>query len=277
MWECPSFFALDDRHVLVYSPVPTGKVLYFVGDYADGRFTPQHEGQVDWGGDFYAPQVMVDDAGRHIMFGWSWEARNATPERAANWVAQPAVGWAGVHTLPRLLALSPAGELLYEPVPETAGLRGREVTLDAVRLADGKTLALPLAGECVELHAVFAPGSRATLALRCAPDGSEETLLRYNPAAEMLSLDRTRASLDPTALRDVRTAPLALAPDEPLNLRIFLDRSIIEVYANRRCCLTTRIYPTRPDSVDIRLVATDAEVKLQMLRAWRMAAIWPTS
>ena len=80
MWECPSFFPLGDRWVLIYSPIPTHKVFYMVGDYRKARFTPEYEGQVDWGGDFYAPHVMTDAAGRRIMFGWSWEARNGTPK-----------------------------------------------------------------------------------------------------------------------------------------------------------------------------------------------------
>ncbi len=178
MWECPSFFALDGQHVLIYSPVPTGKVLYFVGDYADGRFTPQHEGQVDWGGDFYAPQVMTDADGRRIMFGWSWEARNGTPEKAAQWSAQPQVGWAGVQTLPRVLSLSPEGELLFDPVPEAVALRGRETTLDGLTLAAGQVQSLPIAGECVELHAGLRARQR-----RCAGVALRPRWLRRNRAA----------------------------------------------------------------------------------------------
>jgi beta-fructofuranosidase len=73
----------------------------------------------------------------------------------------------------------------------------------------------------------------------------------------------------------VQTAPLVLRPDEPLALRVFLDASIIEVYANRRRCLTTRIYPTRPDSTSVRLAAGNGAVRVDELIGWEMQPIWP--
>ena len=78
-------------------------------------------------------------------------------------------------------------------------------------------------------------------------------------------------------MHDAATASLTLAAGEPLSLRIFLDASIIEVYANRRVCLTTRIYPTREDSIGVRLATGDQPVQLDQLLAWEMAAIWPTA
>ena len=277
MWECPSFFPLDDRWVLIYSPVPTGKVRYFVGDYQNNRFTPQSEGQVDWGSDFYAPQVMTDADGRRIMFGWSWEARNGTAEKAAQWSPQPEAGWAGVQTLPRVLSLSNAGELLFDPIPETESLRTREHRIDGLEIAAGSEAVLPVAGDRLELALTFAPGcGPLALNLRCAPDGSEQTLLAYDPAAHSLTIDRANASTATETLRDAKTAPLTLEADEPLSLRIFLDRSIIEIYANRRRCMTTRVYPAREESIGLRLSAGPYPVQLAQFVAWEMAAIWPT-
>jgi beta-fructofuranosidase len=37
-------------------------------------------------------------------------------------------------------------------------------------------------------------------------------------------------------------------------LRIFVDRSILEVFANDRVSITTRIYPTRRDSLGVALL-----------------------
>ena len=66
-------------------------------------------------------------------------------------------------------------------------------------------------------------------------------------------------------------APFTLAPGEPLTLRVFLDRSILEVFANRRQCLTQRIYPTRADSLGVALFATGGDATVTSLRAWDMA------
>ena len=60
---------------------------------------------------------------------------------------------------------------------------------------------------------------------------------------------------------------------EPLRLRIFLDRTILEVFANDRQCLTQRIYPTRPDSMGVSLFSTDGKAEFTSVRAWDMAPI----
>ena len=52
---------------------------------------------------------------------------------------------------------------------------------------------------------------------------------------------------------DAQEAPFELAAGEGLELRIFLDRSVLEVFANGRQCITQRIYSTRADSLGVRL------------------------
>ena len=53
----------------------------------------------------------------------------------------------------------------------------------------------------------------------------------------------------------VQAAPFRLAAGEVLELRVFIDRSVIEVFANGRQSLTQRVYPTRADSIGVRLFA----------------------
>ncbi len=59
-----------------------------------------------------------------------------------------------------------------------------------------------------------------------------------------------------------------------LRLHIFLDGSIVEIFANDRACLTTRIYPSQPDSGGIELFARGGEVHLSRFDCWTMASIW---
>jgi sucrose-6-phosphate hydrolase SacC (GH32 family) len=68
----------------------------------------------------------------------------------------------------------------------------------------------------------------------------------------------------------VQVAPLELSPGEPLRLRIFIDRSILEVFANGRQCVTQRFYPSRPDSLGVKLFAREGAAKVTRLDAWRM-------
>jgi beta-fructofuranosidase len=110
--------------------------------------------------------------------------------------------------------------------------------------------------------------------VRCAPGGAEETLVGYDWRSGELFMDRTRSSGDPAAPGDRRGGRLELATGEPLELRIFVDRSAIEVFANGRACITGRVYPERADSLGVDLFADGGDAMLASLEAWRMRSIW---
>ena len=57
-------------------------------------------------------------------------------------------------------------------------------------------------------------------------------------------VDRQGSSKDSTVDREPHGTHLTLAAGENLRLRVFLDRSVIEVYANARATLTSRVYPS---------------------------------
>jgi beta-fructofuranosidase len=91
-----------------------------------------------------------------------------------------------------------------------------------------------------------------------------------------LMIDVSQASLSPdVASRTPEIGPLFLKNNEPLSLRVFIDRSIIEVFANDRQCLTLRAYPTRPDSTGVSVFARGNDAKLVSLNAYQMRSIWP--
>ena len=74
--------------------------------------------------------------------------------------------------------------------------------------------------------------------------------------------------------RAPETAPIVLNDDEPLCLRVFVDRSIVEVFANDRRCVAARVYPGRDDSVGVSLRAQGSEAVLRSLDAWQMENIY---
>ncbi len=278
MWECPDFFPLGDRHVLlvsVYEDRPL-YTAYFIGTYAGHRFTPETLGKLDCGDiHLYAPQTMLDDRGRRIMFGWIQEGRAEE--------AQQAAGWSGVMSLPRVLCARPDGLLGIEPAPELESLRGRQRRYTEVALApSGSGVLEDVRGDCLEIAAEFEPGEAAPaggakqfgLKLRCSPDGSEQTSVLYDRSAGRLVFDRERSSLSPDAQRHAQEGALNLAAGEGLRLHVFLDRSVVEVYANGRLCLTSRIYPSRTDSLGMDLFARGGRAWLKSLDVWEMDSIW---
>jgi sucrose-6-phosphate hydrolase SacC (GH32 family) len=67
-------------------------------------------------------------------------------------------------------------------------------------------------------------------------------------------------------------APFELAQGETLNLRLFLDRSVLEVFANGRQCITQRIYPSRPDSLGVLLFSRGGGGNVKSLQAWDLVS-----
>ena len=265
MWECPDLFRIGDEHVLVISPVPLRQTMYFMGSFDDHRFTPRSEAVVlDAGGYLYAPQSFTDSQGRRIMFGWLWEGRAESAQRAA--------GWAGVMSIPRVFVPRPDGRLGMQPVPELKALRRQHTSIGSVALHS--RLQVDLRGAALEIAAEIAPGSAAQIGVRvlCAPHGEEQTVIVYDTAADRLSIDRQRSSLDPDVQREEHGVRLGLAAAEPLRLQVFVDHSVVEVFANGHTCLASRVYPTRPDSLGVELFATGPGARLQALDAWAMGS-----
>jgi beta-fructofuranosidase len=73
----------------------------------------------------------------------------------------------------------------------------------------------------------------------------------------------------------MQSGPFDLARGEPLRLHIFLDGSVIEVFANERACLTARVYPDGPRSMGLGLFSSGGTAKLASLEAWEMRPISP--
>jgi beta-fructofuranosidase len=90
-----------------------------------------------------------------------------------------------------------------------------------------------------------------------------------------LVIERDASSVSPHVERDERSAPVELAPGEPLKLHVFLDHSVIEVVVNDgRTCLASRIYPFRPDSLGLGLFARKGSATVESIDVWELDAIW---
>lgn len=275
IWECPQFVPIGDRHVLVFSvwddghpsPLPYATpplhhAIAAIGTFDGLRFEPESMQQLDHGPDFYAPALLREPAGRILAWGWSWEALSES--------ALMEQGWGGCLTFPRELGLDASG-LTMAPPPEIARLRGRAVALGSSPI--GPSAPFAVTGDSLDIEVRMRSGSarRVGVAVRRSADGEEETVIAYDPVAACLSLDRTRSSLDVAAAggRFEATVP----PDQAggLDLRILVDRSIVEVYANNRVAITARVYPTRTDSSAVAVFADGGDTTIER------AVVWPLS
>ncbi len=259
-WECPNFFPLGDKYVLVISPLlhsaPAlrGDVIYSVGDYVDHRFIPGPWRTLDLGGhgNYYAPNSFADDRGRRLMWGCIGVAGSA---------GHP---WFGAQSLLRELTLRPDGRLGVAPVPELAALRGR-AWHDEDLVLDGPAVAFPegAAGACLEILVRIDPGGATEVGLdvRCGPGGTSAVPIRFNRAEGLFRVGG-------------REAPFRLLEDErELRLQVFLDRKIIEVYLNGREVMTAQT-GQGPRDTGLRFHAGGGTARVLSLDVWEMGGIW---
>ncbi len=277
---CPSFLPLpaspdgsrqSDKHLLLFISHNKG-CQYYIGDYdEDGdRFHPTAHGRMTWvDNTYFAPEALIDDRGRQIM--WAWLTDNPGGEGPA--------GWSGVYGLPRSLWLGPDGTLRMRPVAELATLRTNERSWRDLTLKDGETHEVGgVSGESCEVEIMIAGTENATwsrtatrcgVKVRATEDGAEETLIYYDAATEELCFDARRSGTD--GRRRLERAPLRLADGEPLRLRVFVDRTVVEVYANDRQAICRRVYPSRDDANRVILFAAGGKATFRSVRAWEMA------
>jgi beta-fructofuranosidase len=246
--ECPNFFQLGDRWVLFVSPY--GKVHYYVGDFDPDtcRFTAQTHGIVDCGPNFYAPNTMLVPDGRRITWGWV--------------IGFPGGhGWNGCLTVPRQLSVSRDGQLQQEPAPQLAKLRGKAVQWRNLKLeGEAKSFDLPGTNTLeIALDLDLQKAESITLGFKSGTNDTSPLLMNFNDA----KFQMPRAE-----------APLALSgKDRKLNLRIFVDRSVLEVFANETVCATKIISPLSANAT-LEIRALGGAAKLKSLQAWPMKTIW---
>lgn len=256
MWECPELLDLDEKHLLHVSNYK--RVLYFLGNVRDGRFQREASGVLDYG-DFYAPQTLQTSSGRQITFGWLKEARS---ERA-QWNA----GWSGALSLPRVLSVED-GELRQRPAEEVTTLREGHHRFESRGISDGQREVLQPRGRALELSLTIDLGTadEVGVGLRETVDGEERTPLHVRH--DELILERSTSSLHPETADDPIRMPLD--SEERIDLRVFVDGSIVEVFANESHCLTGRVYPTRPDADGVSLYAAGGDARIVTLDAWEL-------
>ncbi|GAA0286742.1 beta-fructofuranosidase [Gracilibacillus halotolerans] len=234
MWECPDFFSLQGKDVLLFSPQgmePEGihyqntfQSGYFIGEWKEGtnRYTHNHFQEIDHGFDFYAPQTTEDEKGRRILIAWMGMAdgfEHLHPTLDYNWIHQ--------LTIPRELSIRD-NKLIQQPVEELKQLRGN-------KLYD-RTIKDRWNGEISRtVEWIFKPNDEQEFTLELY-NGIQ---LVYNQREKTLSFYRER--LDHKG-HEVRTA---LVEGNVSEVRAYVDRSSIELFINDgELTFTSRIFPS---------------------------------
>lgn len=250
MWECPDFFPLGDKHVLLISTM--GRVHWKVGKYSNQRFTPEKEGAVDWGS-YYAAKTMIDRDGNRILWGWIPETR---PDRELI-----AAGWAGVMSLPRALSLNAQNELQTEVASAARQLRVPLAHIDE-RTSAAERQKIVESLRIRDLNAEF--DLRTQL-----PNGEFALTVQSENRKPFAKIACKRKSEGHELCINDVAALLAGTAGSELHLHMFLDGSVLEVFANGTVAATVRIYEAIINPLHLRF----ENAELISLDVWQIKPI----
>jgi beta-fructofuranosidase len=236
--SCPNFFRLGDKWVLLCISHPFG-CRYYIGDWdtEHEQFVPETHGRMNWRRpnqsiyetvyrDFFAPESVLTPDGRRVMWAWLYTLDEEIKHRTC-------------QSLPRELSLSNDGHLRIRPVRELESLRYEPTVLQDItvtpREADHSNFAskhiIDLDGDAYEIKLTIkqeeAKRKRFGLEL-FANDNRKGLPVMFHPENRTVRVGTTEA---PFAIDD-------LEPGEDLELRIFIDKYLVEVFVNDRQAVT---------------------------------------
>jgi len=271
MWECPDFFPLDGKWVLLTSPqdmLPQGfeyhngnGTLCLIGEYDEetGVFTEQKNQSIDYGIDFYAQQTILAPDGRRIMIGWmqNWDATNlSTPEERL---------WFGQMSLPRELFIK-NGRLYQRPVRELDAMRRNKVVHENVTFS-GITRLDGISGRKIDMELTLRAGDAKKLyqkfAVRFAQNDTYHTAVSFRPLESVLKVDRKFSGSRRAIVHQRRS--LVNSSNGELKLRIILDCFSAEVFVNDGEQVMSATLYTEPDIDGISFFA-DGNVTMDVVK-----------
>ena len=232
--SCPNFFPLGDKWMLLCISHQLG-CRYYLGDWDTEveQFVPETHGRMNWRRpeqsiynpvyrDFFAPESVLTPDGRRVM--WAWLA-----------TLDDAINQKTIQFLPRQLSVAEDGSFRLQPLRELESLRYDGVTFNNLvvtppKQVDGKMITSRLTeldGDALEVRITIdrAEAWRKRFGFQLFADQDHLGLpIMLHPETATIRLGDTEA---PFAVAD-------LPADEDLELRIFIDKYLVEVFVNDR-------------------------------------------
>ncbi|MCR5153984.1 MAG: GH32 C-terminal domain-containing protein [Lachnospiraceae bacterium] len=266
MWECPNIFNIQGKNALIFSPQ---EIKGMQPEFADGNQTviitdrdgngnfDLHTAQcLDYGTDFYAPQVLKMPDGRFVIIGWlqNWDTLRHNEKSRV---------FFGTMSIPRVISFD--GErLIQKPLESIDNYRKVEKKFDFV-VKNGSYSDHSLKGRRFDMMLDIAPDGEECykeFSVKLAVCGSCATVLTYRPEEGLFKIDKSSDGTEKEKQRE-RSCLLYKAPsDGRLSLRILMDKNTMEVFINGGTNVVSAIVETDEASEGISFEA-DGEVKVK--------------
>ena len=259
--SCADLFRIGDKHMLLCISHRLG-CRYYLGDWENEQFHPEFHEKMSWvDNSFFAPESLKDDKGRRIMWAWILDKPGDFRKN---------FDWSGTMSLPRVLTLGKGGKLMMDVPKEIETLRYNPKAVKNINLkADTEWVVEGVVGNSIELAIEMSARNAKQFGVKvcCSDDGSEETVIYYDTTDKKLKIDTNKSGLidNPEGIEE---GPFKLKKNEVLKLRVFVDKSVVEVFANGRQAVMRRIYPSKTDSVNVKVFSKGGKAKVKSLQAW---------
>lgn len=241
MFECPDFFFLDGKWVLIFSPMYMPgylQCIWLVGsmDFETGVFTSENEGKLDYGYDHYAPQTFEGVNGERNSIAWmsSWPWM---PWFNGYGPTEPE-GYRGCMSLPRKYTLNAENELCSLPVSTLPNLY--ESSLQSSDISISETA-------CV----LSSPASNQyALSLLLNADETSSFTLTLMGGEVSIFFDMAKNEFVFTRNHDEtgRICPLEVI-DGTVSLQIIVDQSTVEIFSKTgKYAFSAMVYPGKENT-----------------------------
>lgn len=236
IWECPDYFPLGDKKVLIVSPqevegygedvYPGFNNFFLVGEGEEfldfNRKTVQ---PIDFGTDFYAAQTIETEDERRVMIAWmqNWETCNYGNDKH---------DYYGMMTLPRELTMDGL-YVLQNPIKEIENYYENEVSYNKVRVSDEECRLDGIDGRVFDMTIDVTPmisNDNYDFTIRLAKNEEHETRITFDSKKGKIKLDRSNSGVRISAL-DKREFSVD-KNNGKLELRIVLDKYALEIFVN---------------------------------------------
>jgi len=245
--SCANMFKIGKKWMLLCISHRLG-CRYYLGDFKDEKYLPEFHAMMNWKDwNFFAPESLLTPDGRRIM--WAW-CRLESPQTA-------------IQSLPRELSLPDDGVLRIKPLRELQKLRYDRKDLGKITIkADTSHVLKRIAGDTIELSVTIKPTDAKEYGVSVFCDKKGEGFpITIKPQSNVLAMGAIKP-------------PFELEKGEDLKLRIFLDKSMVEVFANDR---QAAVYMHKHDNrnTGISLFSKGGDIEAEV-KGWKMKSIYPS-
>jgi beta-fructofuranosidase len=187
--------------------------------------------------------------------------------KAVNGGGKDLLPWNGVHTLPRTLEFD-GQHLRQEPLPEFEALRGEHESQMDITIKPGTTSHIRTGGDAVEINAEFEPGDaqRFGLKVRISDDGARFVRVWFDTATGDYGVDGQ--------VLHKGSGPSYLAKGQPVRMRVFVDKAVVETFVNGQTCTTVAQVkapkPAQPLADGLDLFSEGGTARCTKLDVWKM-------